>query len=240
MKPLILAIAIIILVSVRFGKPAGAKEAERKRKEFWDREREANLTPKKDISGLDYLIIPLSTLPFHFESSVSEEVAATVTPASFSEAQLEAIPKEIRQELAYVEKQILKLAEKRIKNFTGLSNTVLKLAYGAANLPALSACDQNYTILVRYLQKWGNLLADAGCKEDAITVLAYAVSIGSDISATYTTLANLYIETEQAENITPLIIQAQTLPTLLNDSLFRSLTDIRDSSMLGKQSIHES
>ena len=240
MKPLILAIAIIILVSVRFGKPAGAKEAERKRKEFWDREHAADLTPKKDISGLDYLKIPLSTLPFHFESSVSEEVAATVAPVPLSDTQLEIIPKETRQELAYVEKQILKLSEKRIKNFTGLSNTDLKLAYGAANLPALSACDQNYTVLIRYLQKWGNLLADAGCKEDAITVFSYAVSIGSDISATYTALANLYIENGQAENITPLITKAQTLPTLLNDSLLRSLTDIRDSSMLSKQSIHES
>ena len=238
MKPLILAIAIIILVSVRFGKPAGAKEAERKRKEFWDRERAADLTPKKDISGLDYLTIPLSTLPFHFESSVSEEVAATVTPVPLSATQLETLPKETRQELAYIE--ILKLSEKRIKNFTGLSNTDLKLAYGAANLPALSACDQNYTVLVRHLQKWGNLLADAGCKEDAITVFSYAVSIGSDIAATYTALANLYIETGQAENITPLIAQAQTLPTLLNNSLLRSLTNIRDSSMLGKQSIHES
>lgn len=240
MKPLILAIAIIILVSVRFGKPAGAKEAERKRKEFWNREREADRTPRKDISGLDYLTIPLATLPFHFESSASEEIAATVTPSPLSDTQLETISKEICQELAYVEKQILKLSEKRIKNFTGLSNTDLKLAYGAANLPALSAYDQNYTVLVRHLQKWGTLLADAGCKKDAITVFSYAVSIGSDISATYTALAKLYIENGQSENITPLITQAQTLPTLLNDSLFCTLTDIRDSSMLGKQSIHES
>ena len=240
MEPLILAIAIIILVSVRFGKPAGAKEAERKRKEFWDREREADRTPRKDISGLDYLTIPLSTLPFHFENSVSEEVAATVTPVPLSDAQLETISKETCQELAYIEKQILKLSEKRIKNFTGLSNTDLKLMYGAANLPVLSACDQNYTVLVRHLQKWGTLLAEAGYKDDAITVFSYAVSIGSDITATYTALANLYIETGQAENITLLIMQAHALPTLLNDSLFRTLTDIRDSAMLGEQSIHES
>ena len=240
MKPFILAIAIIILVSVRFGKPAGTKEAERKRKEFWDREREADRTPRKDISDLDYLTIPLSTLPFHFESCISEEVAATITPVPLPAAQLETVPTETRQELAYVEKQILKLSEKRIKNFTGFSNTDLKLMYGAANLPTLSACDQNYTVLVRHLQKWGNLLIDAGCKEDAITVLSYAVSIGSDITATYITLANLYIETGQAENITFLIIQAHALPTLLNDSLFRTLTDIRDSAMLGEQSVHES
>ena len=240
MKPFILAIAIIILVSVRFGKPAGAKEAERKRKEFWDRERAADNTPRKDISGLDYLTIPLSTLPFHFESNVSEEVAATVTPVPFPDSQLETLSKEIRQELTYTEKQILKLSEKRIKNFTGLSNTDLKLIYGAANLPALSACDQNYTVLVRHLQKWGSLLVEAGCKEDAITVFSYAVSIGSDITATYIALANLYIETGQAENITFLILQAHSLPTLLNDSLFRTLTDIRDSAMLCEQSVHES
>ena len=232
MKPLILAIAIIILVSVRFGKPAGAKEAERKRKEFWDREREADRTPRKDISGLDYLTIPVSTLPFHFESTVSEEGTATVTPAPFSAAFLETLPKELKQDLSYTEKQILKLTGKRIKNFTGLSNTDLKLAYGAANLPALSACDQNYTVLVRTLQKWGSLLCEAGCKDDAITVFSYAVSIESDIASTYTTLAKLYIETGQEEKISQLIDQATTLPTLLSDSLRRSLMDIRYSSVL--------
>ena len=240
MKPLILAIAIIILVSVRFGKPAGAKEAERKRKEFWDREREADRTPRKDISGLDYLTIPVSTLPFHFESSVTEENTAVVTPVPLSSTLLDTLPKETKQELAYAEKQILKLTGKRIKNFTGLSNTDLKLTYGAANLPVLSACDQNYTVLIRTLQKWGTLLCKAGLQNDAITVFSYAVSIGSDITATYTALAHLYRENGQTENITLLIIQAHSLPTLLNDSLFRSLTDIRDSSMLREQSIHES
>ena len=88
----------IILVSVRFGKPAGAKEAERKRKEFWDREREADRTPRKDISGLDYLTIPVSTLPFHFESSVTEENTAVVTPVPLSSTLLDTLPKETRQD----------------------------------------------------------------------------------------------------------------------------------------------
>lgn len=233
-KTLILAIAIIILVSVRFGKPAGAKEAEQKRKEFWEREREADRTPKKDISGLDYLTVPVSALPFHFEAAVPEPDTATVTPAPLSDDLLSTLPKELKQELSYTEKQILKLTGKRIKNFTGLSNTDLKLAYGAANLPILSTCDQNFTVLVRTLQKWGTLLCEADCKEDAITVFSYAVSIQSDITATYVTLANLYAEAGQPEDIHALIKQAEKLPTLLNDSLLRSLADIRDSAMLSQ------
>ena len=233
-KVLILAIAIIILVSVRFGKPAGAKEAEQKRREFWERERAADLTPKKDISNLDYLTIPVDTLPFHFEAAVLEKDTATVTPAPLSENLLAALPKELKQELSYVEKQLLKLTGKRIKNFTGLSNTDLKLTYGAANLPILSACDQNFTVLIRTLQKWGTLLCEADCKEDAIAVFSYAVSIESDITATYITLANLYAEAGQPEDIHALIKQAEKLPTLLNDSLLRSLADIRDSAMLSK------
>lgn len=230
----ILAAIIIILIRIRFGKPAGAKEAERKRREFWEREERANQTRKKDISSLDYLVIPVKSLPFHFISGVPEGGSASVTLSPLPE---DALPAELRQELAAAEEEILKLTGKKIKNFTGLSNTDLKLAYGAANLTVLSACDQNYTVLVRTLQKWGALLIKAGRKDEARTVFSYAVSISTDVASTYTMLAGLYKETGETEKITELMEQAEILPTLLSSSIVRSLTDIRDSSVAGEQGV---
>ena len=52
--------------------------------------------------------------------------------------------------------------------------------------------DQNYTVLVRTLQQWADLLLESGRTEDAETVLAYAVSIGTDVSHTYYALAKIY------------------------------------------------
>ena len=92
--------------------------------------------------------------------------------------------------------------------------------------------DQNFTVLVRTLQKWGNLLCQANWKEDAIQVFSYAVSIESDVASTYTMLATLYKEAGQAEKIDQLILEATLLPTLLSSSLVEKLTNIRDSSVL--------
>ena len=44
---------------------------------------------------------------------------------------------------------ILTLKDLPIVNFTGISNTELKLRYGAPNIDLLTQYDQNYTLLVR-------------------------------------------------------------------------------------------
>jgi predicted Zn-dependent protease len=93
------------------------------------------------------------------------------------------------------------MADAKILKLTGISNTDLKLAYGAANLNFLSACDENYSRLVRLLNKWGRLLFEKGKNEDALQVLSYAVSIESDIEETYILLAKYYKENGNADKI---------------------------------------
>lgn len=130
------------------------------------------------------------------------------------------------EELAGVELELCKLADSKILNLTGISNTELRLTYGTANLDLLTAYDQNFTVLIRGLQKWGTLLATAEKKEDAITVLAYAVSIGSDIAGTYALLARLYKEQGEFQKIEALKESAEALSTLMKPSILRDLEQI--------------
>lgn len=88
---------------------------------FLDRETQANATRKQFLDELDYITIPLDKLPFCNENN-----------NDFSE----------------YEDKIKLLSSKNIVNFTGMSNTDLKLEYGAANLNLLSEYDRNYTELV--------------------------------------------------------------------------------------------
>ena len=91
---------------------------------FWQRERDANNTRKQDISQLDYVDFSGVTLPFaQFEDTLLKEC----------------------------EQQVLNLKDKKVLNLTGISNTDLKMTYGAANLPLLTQYDQNFTLLVRTL-----------------------------------------------------------------------------------------
>ena len=160
-------------------------------------------------------------------SEISSDAAATSTDVSgnvYTRTSMHSAP--LSDELAATEFDLCKLADCRIINLTGISNTELRLTYGTANLDPLTAYDHNFTVLIRTLQKWGTLLASAEKKEDAITVLSYAVSIGSDIAGTYATLARLYKERGELSKIEDLKDSAKRLDTLMKPSILRDLEQL--------------
>lgn len=194
--PIILSIILILGAWVAYHKAKADKDAKAKSKAFWDKENKSNLVRKKDLSALTYIEIPLHSLPFEESSDV---------------------------ELQQIQKQIIGLSEQKIVNLSHITNTDLKLEYGTANLNILSAYDQNYTSLIRCLNKWATLLNEKEHKQQAINVLEYALAIGSDISNSYTLLAKLYLETDRKEEIGSLIHRARNLQTILKDSILDQL-----------------
>lgn len=252
MKMLLLfGLTFIILVFLFFCKSRD-KNAQKESETFWIKERESQFVPKKDISSLDYLTIPYSSLPFCYwtpgtatplrlsgsapQQTVPVPDGSPDTPEAFTILS-EALPDAaynrtsehsapLSEELAEAERELCMLADKRILNLTGISNTELRLSYGTANLEPLTAYDQNYTILIRMLQKWGALLVSAGRAKDAVTVLSYAVSIGSDIAGTYTLLARLYKEQDRLDKIEELKEHAAGLTTLMKPSILRDLEQL--------------
>lgn len=117
------------------------------------------------------------------------------------------------------------LSTQPIVNLTGFTNTDLKLEYGTANITPLSQYDQNYTALVRTLQQWAELLLNAALTEEAETVLAYAISIGTDVSHTYYALAKIYAGREEYDKIADLIHRAEGLRSALRNSIVRTLQE---------------
>jgi len=111
------------------------------------------------------------------------------------------------------------LAKEPIVNLTGITNTDLKITYGAPNIKLLSAYDQRYTVLARTLQSFGELLYQNGYSDAAVTVLSFAVSTRTDISATYKLLIKLYKELGQAEKIAGLLPVAQELNSGMKNTI---------------------
>lgn len=163
-------------------------------------ESRANATRKKDLSNLHYITLTKKNLPL-IESN--DEI------------------------LISCRENLDKLSNKKIVNFTGYSNTELKLEYGAANLPALSEYDSNFTQLCRCLNKYGIRLHELGMTEQARTVLEYAVETGSDVSTTYKTLADIYKSEGEYEKIDELISCAEKLNSISSKSIVKYLGDIR-------------
>lgn len=177
--PIIIILVIALSIYIKVVTRKGDRNTKEQRDTFWEREHKANFTRSQDISGLDYITIPFSDLPF------SES-----TPDS-----------EIRQ----VERRLRKLDGQLIIDLSAYTNTELKLEFGAPNFTKLSTADQNYTILIRSLDKWGQLLINDNRPEDAEKVLKYAIECKTVIGSTYKTLASLYAASERKDEINKLI-----------------------------------
>ena len=166
-------IVFIIFLSVRIKRQT--KIQQNKENSFWERERLANSVRKKPLDNLNYIRIPLETFPTH----IMQEDETVLECIDLMES----------------------LSSQKIVNLTGFSNTDLKLEYGTANITVLTEYDQNYTLLVRTLQKWADVLIAASYAKEAAILMEFAVSTQTDISRTYYQLAEYYVSRRESEKI---------------------------------------
>lgn len=195
----VLFFLFLIVIWIYYQRSKSDKSFKKESDAFWVREREANLSRKKDLSSLDYITIPYENLPF---CEIDDE------------------------EIQHVQKQLYKLKEQKIVNLSGQSNTDLKIAYGAPNLTLLSTYDQNYTLLVRHLNQWGQLLLKNNNQKDAETVFQFAISCGSEISQTYLSLASIYLDSGNNEMLFELQNKAQLITSPMKEPLLKKLDAI--------------
>jgi len=163
---------------------------------FWEREAEANSTRKKSLDDLHYITIPENSLPFFYNFD---------------------------KKLDEIQEHVKELSEKPIVNLTGISNTDLKLSYGAANLETLSEYDENFTDLARTLYAWAERFHELGLNDDAIAVLEFGVDCKTDIYNHYMLLGKLYVESDQKHKIPDLINIAKKLNSLNSDKIVADL-----------------
>lgn len=168
--------------------------------EFLEQESRANSVRKADITALPYVEIPLDELPLD----------------ALSACGYSALAEELRA-----------LASVKILNLSMYTNTELKLMYGPANLTALSDCDDAYTSLIMLLNKIGASLLEADRPDDAEKFLSFAISIGSDITTSYTMLATLYAKKHDINRIDRLIGNADSLTSLSGKTIQSNLRSIR-------------
>ena len=166
---------------------------------YWDREAAANNTRKKPLDDVEFITIPFDSLP------------------------MRTMPE--NEEAEECRRLLLDLSEQKIANFTGLSNTDLKLRYGTANITFLTECDQNYTVLARTLQKWASVLYKNGYTDEAKTILEFAVSTKTDVSGTYAMLSEIYNKTGQSDKIEHLLQIAEGLQSAMKPAIVRILQE---------------
>lgn len=199
MKYYILASVIIFGLVIHHAIRRNTKLDKDSAEKFWERESRANSVRKKSIENLPYITIPFSELPvdvMNDNPTVKECIHTLET-----------------------------LSERKILNLTGYSNTDLKLEYGTANITPLSEYDQNYTVLVRTLQKWADELWKADYKKEASVILEFALTTFTDVSSTYYRLAEYYKIQNEPEKIEGLIVMADMLHSSQKNIIVRTLKE---------------
>ncbi len=199
MKFPILASFLAFIIVVAIINRRTTRLQRKRNEEFWKKEREANFVRKKSLDDLEYISIPFSSFPM--EVAADDDIIASC------------------------HRDLHSLEGEKIVNFTGYTNTDLKLAYGTANITVLTQYDQNYTLFVRTLQEFGKRLYDLGYHDEALTVLEYAVSTRTDISGTYYLAASIYHEKGQTDKIKHLLFVADTLQSAMRGAIVRTLKE---------------
>ena len=197
-----LGLFIIFLSVAAYYRKRATAQQKKVTEDFWSREDQANQIRRKDISNLPYITIALEKFPI----GISDD-----------------------EELTDYENDLKTLASRKILNLSHQSNTDLKLAYGPANLPALSEYDQNYTTLLRNLVAYADCLIKNGFKSEAVPVLEFGISIDSDIRANYTLLAELYKEQGNASKIQELIDKAASLDSMMRSAILEQLHTLQNA-----------
>ncbi|MCL2170122.1 MAG: hypothetical protein FWB74_08880 [Defluviitaleaceae bacterium] len=89
--------------------------------------------------------------------------------------------------------KVVQGASKKMLRFgSEQSNVELKRRYGLANLEFVARYEENFTNFCHGLRHWAQVLLLEGNEADAQMVLEFAVHAGSEISLTYTMLADIY------------------------------------------------
>lgn len=176
--PFIFISVVFAVIWVKYATKKSDNSMEKSKEEFWDKEHTANTTRKADISHLNYIQIPVDKLPMDDQHNPTIDKWRDT---------------------------IQDLSNKKILNLTGISNTDLKLKYGIGNLNSLSEYDNNYTILVRSLQKWAENLYNNSLIDEATQVLEFAMASYTDIVKSYRLLSKIYVETNSRSKIENII-----------------------------------
>lgn len=201
MKMPFFASFIVFIIWLSYELSKARQRSAKARDIYWEREAAANNTRRKPLDDLDYIHIPFDSLPMDIMKE-DETVA------------------ECHQALYY-------LAESPIVNFTGYSNTDLKLKYGTPNIGLLTRYDQNYTTLVNTLQKWAEKLYESGHITQAKQILEFSISTNTDVSGSYRILADIYSREGNEDGIGHLLERAENLQSASRNIIVRTLQEFR-------------
>ncbi|MBQ7677452.1 MAG: hypothetical protein IJT32_04390 [Lachnospiraceae bacterium] len=163
---------------------------------FWAREEAAMHAPNADLSKVPFLQIPLERFPMGLLQT---------------------------DEAGLIEEELRTLAAKPILNLSGMTNTDIRLAYGADNFDYMQNVGENFDRLEVLLCDFAKLLIENGHSIEAIPVLEYAVENNATISSIYTLLGECYDDAGDGDALNALIATVEGRDMMMQASILDHL-----------------
>ena len=113
-----------------------------------------------------------------------------------------------------------------------MSNTDIRLTYGALNFEILSMADTRYLIFIRSLSELADIYFADGHVDEARTLLEYAISIDSDVKNTYVLLTKIYKAAGEDSKAAELKKKAESIKTLSRDGVVAALNEMELDELL--------
>lgn len=214
---LLLPYFIIFIVVLQLVLRKNSKKEDEKIHQFWERERKANEVRKKDISNLNYIVIPNHLLP---DRNLPDNTLENNSD-SFIDTALK-IP-----EIANAYRLFASFHDKKMLNLNNCSNTDIKMEYGAANLTIMSEYDDNFIAMCKAAVKLSTALNQNEMQKEAVPYLEFIIKSGTDITAAYSMLANYYAKNNNTKGIENLKLYANSLNSLTKDIILKKLETIK-------------
>ena len=192
--PFFLLFQVLLAIRLNYLKAKRQQQED----EFWAKEREAKITPAKDISNLRYITIPIEKFPLNFSND---------------------------EKVIEIETQLKELSTHKLLNLSGVSNTDLKLTYGTSNFETMSQIGEDFDKACILLNSYAKALVEAGMENDAVNVLEFAIGIGTDISESYIMLSDCYKKRSQTEKLSFLRERILNSNLLLKNSILNKIDD---------------
>ena len=103
----------------------------------------------------------------------------------------------------------------------------MKLTYGVPNFQTMSQIGDDFDRVCVLLNNYAHALMEAERVDDVITVLEFAVGVGTDISESYTLLAHCYEQKGMHEKLELLKRQVEQSKLLLKNSILSKIESTR-------------
>lgn len=206
---------VIFIFVLQHNMRKNKKTHEQQEAAFWARESSANDVRRRSLDDLNYV-------KFHTEPFYPVKLLDSSVCPGFLERNPQV--KEILSRFLFLENQ-------KIVNLNEYTNTDLKFKYGVANLTVLSEYDSNYNELITLLHNYGEIFLNDGYDAQSLSILEYAVTIGSDISNTYMLCSKIYQKYDRYDKIEWLKKEAEKISTSRKEPILRKLNELSPSAI---------